>query len=76
MGAVISLQRLRRCSGPHDFSNTPPYDGHVTRCCVVEWLIIHAYAEGDTAAMSVAVVSRVFRTFGFELSGARYWLKQ
>jgi hypothetical protein len=22
------------------------------------------------------VVSRVFRTFGFELSGARYWLKQ
>jgi len=24
----------------------------------------------------LAVVSRVFRTFGFELSGARYWLKQ
>jgi hypothetical protein len=55
----ISLQRLRRCSGPDDFSNTPPYDGHVTRCCVVEWLINHAYVEGDTAAMSVAVLGPV-----------------
>jgi hypothetical protein len=47
------MQRTRR------FTATRPYDGHVTRCCVVEWLIIHAYAEGDTAAMSVAVLGPV-----------------
>jgi hypothetical protein len=31
-------------------------------------------AAVETGGLSV--VSRVFRTFGFELSGARYWLKQ
>ena len=29
---------------------------HVTRCCIIEWLIDHAYVDGDTAALLTSAV--------------------
>lgn len=49
----------------------------------MKWWLSAADKGNASAQMKAAylyeegrVVSRVFRTFGFELSGARYWLKQ